>query len=342
MPAQEEEIEAAEREGITILAGLAPTEVVGRDGRRHGAPLSRSSGPTGAAGARARRVRGGPGRDPRDSRPATILVAIGEEPDPSILPEGAGIEVSGWAGIVADPRTLATGRAGIFAGGDVVSGPKTIIDAVAAGRRAAASIHEYLAGARRRRSRDHGRRPLQDRTRAIRCRSTSRPGRAHTPPLPVVQLGSFAATQAGFDEDRSPRRGLPLLPLRRRLRLPQRRRSWPGAARTRPSARSQPHRPRPRRRSRSQEVICNDTRPGIWSLRRRRGVRRGHDRRGPRRPVAAGAGAPPRRGRTWPPRPASSPSAWAPTCGGSSTSPARHLHSCRSSSAASSSSTRTS
>ena len=63
--------------------------------------------------------------------------------------------MSGWAGIVADPRTLATGRAGVFAGGDVVSGPKTIIDAVAAGRRAAASIHEYLAGVTRRRGRDH-------------------------------------------------------------------------------------------------------------------------------------------------------------------------------------------
>ena len=83
----------------------------------------------------------------RELPASAILVAIGEEPDPSILPEGAGIEVSGWAGIVADPATLATGRAGIFAGGDVVSGPRTIIEAVAAGRRAAASIHEHLAGA---------------------------------------------------------------------------------------------------------------------------------------------------------------------------------------------------
>ena len=47
---------------------------------------------------------------------------------------------------MADPRTLATGQPGVFAGGDVVSGPKTIIDAVAAGRRAAGAIHEYLAG----------------------------------------------------------------------------------------------------------------------------------------------------------------------------------------------------
>jgi hypothetical protein len=76
---------------------------------------------------------------------STVLVAIGEEPDPSILPEGAGIGVVGAARIEADPRSLATTRTGVFAGGDVVSGAKTVIDAVAAGRRAAGSIHEYLA-----------------------------------------------------------------------------------------------------------------------------------------------------------------------------------------------------
>ncbi len=66
---------------------------------------------------------------------ATVLVAIGEEPDPSILPARRRDRDRAPAGIVADPGTLATGRAGVFAGGDVVSGPKTIIDAVAAGRR---------------------------------------------------------------------------------------------------------------------------------------------------------------------------------------------------------------
>jgi len=83
-----------------------------------------------------------------ESSAETILVAIGEEPDPSILPAGAGIEIGASAGIVADSRTLATGHPGVFAGGDVVSGPKTIIDAVAAGRRAAGAIHEYLSGSR--------------------------------------------------------------------------------------------------------------------------------------------------------------------------------------------------
>ncbi|HEY6014100.1 MAG TPA: FAD-dependent oxidoreductase, partial [Candidatus Limnocylindrales bacterium] len=150
MPAQVEEIEAAEREGIVIRTGLAPVEVLSRDGAVVGirctetAPADLPAGARAAGDGRATWVPV-PGTD-QELATRTILVAVGEEPDPSILPEGAGIEVSGWAGIVADPATLATGRAGIFAGGDVVSGPKTIIDAVASGRRAAASIHEYLAG----------------------------------------------------------------------------------------------------------------------------------------------------------------------------------------------------
>jgi NADPH-dependent glutamate synthase beta subunit-like oxidoreductase/NAD-dependent dihydropyrimidine dehydrogenase PreA subunit len=207
MPAQVEEIEAAEREGIIIRTGLAPVEVLSRDGTVIGIRCTETA-PTGpAAGAI---VGAGTGADRRPTwipvpgtdqeiAARTILVAVGEEPDPSILPEGAGIEVSGWAGIVADPRTLATGRAGIFAGGDVVSGPKTIIDAVASGRRAAASIHEYLAGVA------DGEKEIFAAVRYRTARETqvavdlsTRP-RAHAP-LPMVQPGSFEATQVGFDE----------------------------------------------------------------------------------------------------------------------------------------------
>ncbi len=198
MPAQIEEIEAAEREGVVVRVGLAVTEVVGRDGsvvalRCHEQPApahpgGRSDEPT-AGQQPARQV---------DLPARTILVAIGEEPDPSILPEGTGIEISGWAGVVADSRTLATGRAGIFAGGDVVSGAKTIIDAVAAGRRAAGSIHEYLAAV-----------PDGDAAimRTVRYATPPEPtltvdlarrARAH-PALPVLDAVSFAPTQAGFE-----------------------------------------------------------------------------------------------------------------------------------------------
>ena len=197
MPAQAEEIEEAVREGVTLLTALAPLEVVARDGVVVALRCEEQQMTGSTEGGR--RVYAAVPGCVREVPASTILVAIGEEPDPSILPEGAGIEVSGWAGIVADPRTLATGRAGIFAGGDVVSGPKTIIDAVAAGRRAAASIHEHLAGVR------DGEAEILATVRFAtppEARLTldlgTRP-RAHAP-LPVVELGSFAAHQVGFDE----------------------------------------------------------------------------------------------------------------------------------------------
>ena len=197
MPAQEEEIEAAEREGIVVQTGLAPVEVLSRDGAVVAMRCveTRRAGTSGDPAASWEPI----GGTQRDLPAATILVAVGEEPDPSILPAGAGIEVSGWAGIVADSRTLATGRAGIFAGGDVVSGPKTIIDAVASGRRAAASIHEYLAGV------PDGERVILDAVRyatapeGLLTLDLSKRPRAHAP-LPMIVPGSFAAGQVGFDE----------------------------------------------------------------------------------------------------------------------------------------------
>jgi NADH-quinone oxidoreductase subunit F len=198
MPAQVEEIEAAEREGIVVRTGLAPVEVVRRDGTVAGIRCIETRPAAGAPTASSNAWEPVPGTE-LELPAATILVAVGEEPDPSILPEGAGIEVSGWAGIVADPRTLATGRAGIFAGGDVVSGPKTIIDAVASGRRAAASIHEYLSGV------VDGEGDILATVRYPTAREEvltldlSKRPRARAP-LPVVQPGSFEATQVGFDE----------------------------------------------------------------------------------------------------------------------------------------------
>jgi NADPH-dependent glutamate synthase beta subunit-like oxidoreductase/NAD-dependent dihydropyrimidine dehydrogenase PreA subunit len=196
MPAQREEIEAAEREGIEVRTGVIVEEVLGE--REVAAVRCVLQQPTG-------RFEGG--RATWEPVPGstveipctTVLVAIGEEPDPSILPAGAGIEVSAWAGIMADPRTLATGRAGVFAGGDVVSGPKTVIDAVANGRRAAASIHEYLAGAR------DGEAAIMAAVRhprpheeSLRLDLAARP-RAHLAHGPYV-AGSFAADEPGFDE----------------------------------------------------------------------------------------------------------------------------------------------
>ncbi len=197
MPAQAEEIEAAEREGVVLRTGVVPVQVIGRDGAAVALRCQEQRPKDGNSG---RSAAWAPVPGSEFEIPAsTILVAIGEEPDPSILPEGAGIQISGWAGIVADPRTMETGRAGIFAGGDVVSGPKTIIDAVASGRRAAGSIHEYLSGARDGEAEIFAtvRYPTPPEPR-LSLRLANQP-RAHAP-LPMFEPGSFQATQVGFDE----------------------------------------------------------------------------------------------------------------------------------------------
>jgi NADPH-dependent glutamate synthase beta subunit-like oxidoreductase/NAD-dependent dihydropyrimidine dehydrogenase PreA subunit len=199
MPAQREEVDAAEREGVTIRTGIVVDEVLG-NGRAGSIRCStqQSTGRVESGRAVWEAVAG----SDFELSCATILVAIGEEPDPSILPQGAGIEVSSWAGIMADPRTLSTGRAGVFAGGDVVSGPKTVIDAVANGRRAAASIHEYLSGARDGEAEILAavRYPRQ-REKSLRLDIAARP-REHVR-HPEYVAGSFSATEPGFEESQA-------------------------------------------------------------------------------------------------------------------------------------------
>jgi NADH-quinone oxidoreductase subunit F len=197
MPAQSEEVEAAKREGIEIRIGTTVTEVVGADGSVR-AVRTVEQAPTGQV-ERGRTIWEAVPGSGAELVADVVLVAIGEAPDPSILPEGAGIETSAWAGIAADPRTLATGRTGVFAGGDVVSGPKTIIDAVAAGRRAAGAIHEYLGGVADGEA---------DILATVRYRTAPEaslrldlePRARARQPLPVVDRASFQATQVGFDE----------------------------------------------------------------------------------------------------------------------------------------------
>jgi NADPH-dependent glutamate synthase beta subunit-like oxidoreductase len=75
----------------------------------------------------------------------TVIQATGQRPDTSFL-RGDGIGIAKGGTILADRRTLATGRKGVFAGGDAQTGPATVIEAIAAGQRAACSIRRYLEG----------------------------------------------------------------------------------------------------------------------------------------------------------------------------------------------------
>lgn len=74
-----------------------------------------------------------------------VILAVGQKPDLSFV-EKAGLSKTRSGNIQADPQTLATSVPGVFAGGDAVTGPRTVIEAIAAGARAAESIHRYING----------------------------------------------------------------------------------------------------------------------------------------------------------------------------------------------------
>lgn len=150
MPAQEEEVRAALDEGIEIQELVAPVQLLGSEGRLTTIRCQRmhteeaSSGAVDDVAASTRgRVVPIPGSDfeiPAD----VLLVAIGEAPDPSFLPEGTSVELAAWGGLLVNPETLATGAPGVFAAGDITYGPKTVIHAAAHGRQAARAIHAFL------------------------------------------------------------------------------------------------------------------------------------------------------------------------------------------------------
>ena len=74
----------------------------------------------------------------------TVVVAIGNSPNPLIKNTTPGLKTQKWGGIVADEQTGATSRPNVYAGGDAVTGAATVILAMGAGKKAAAAIHESL------------------------------------------------------------------------------------------------------------------------------------------------------------------------------------------------------
>jgi NADPH-dependent glutamate synthase beta subunit-like oxidoreductase len=78
----------------------------------------------------------------------TLIVAISEDSGVDCITPAreGGVEVTDWNTVKADSSTLATSRPGVFAAGDVISGPNTIIDAIADGKRSAIMIDHFIQG----------------------------------------------------------------------------------------------------------------------------------------------------------------------------------------------------
>jgi NADH-quinone oxidoreductase subunit F len=146
MPAFEEEIEAAIEEGVTIETLVSPTEIKTTSGLFSHLECARNrlGEPDSSGRRRPVRIEGSEYTIELD----TLIVAISEDSGvDSITPaRTGGIEVTDWNTVNADPRTLLTSRNGVFAAGDVVTGPNTIIDAIAAGKRAAVMIDHFVRG----------------------------------------------------------------------------------------------------------------------------------------------------------------------------------------------------
>ncbi len=139
MPAADEEIEAALAEGIEILYLTAPAKVTRSNGVLQLVCLRMKLGDPDASGRpRPEPVEGSEFITEFD----TLLVAIGQKPD---LPVDLQVEV-GKGNVIKIDADMMTSRKGVFSGGDCVSGPASVIEAIDAGRKAAESIDRYLGG----------------------------------------------------------------------------------------------------------------------------------------------------------------------------------------------------
>ena len=153
MPADEREVDDAEREGIKLMFLIAPKSFKpGVDGRVAALEcLKMKLGPPDASGRPAPEPI--PGSEfvlPCDA----VIATIGQSPDVGALGERLGLETTKWGTLAADPLTLETSLAGVFAGGDCVTGPDVVINAKLAGKKAAISIDRFLNGRELRASRE--------------------------------------------------------------------------------------------------------------------------------------------------------------------------------------------
>jgi len=144
MPAFAEEIEAADQEGISIETLVTPVRVIGENGRLAGLECVRNE--LGDADDSGRRrpvpITGTEHLIDLD----TLIVAIGEDSGiDAITPARTSrLETTPWNTVRADTATMQTSRPGVFAAGDVVRGPNTVVEAIADGKRAAAIIERFL------------------------------------------------------------------------------------------------------------------------------------------------------------------------------------------------------
>lgn len=190
MPAGSEEIEEVLHEGIKIYFLAAPSKITSRDGEAHLGCIRMKLGAPDASGRRR--------PEPIEGSDFTmcfdtIIAAIGQRPE---VPDSFDLPVGRGNTLQVDSDTLVTAKEGIFAGGDTVTGAATVIEAIAAGRRAAASIDKYLGGSG---VIDEALAPVEEVPTRV-----GGPREAYRPEIPAIpldqRLRSFAGVELGLVE----------------------------------------------------------------------------------------------------------------------------------------------
>jgi len=194
MPAANEEIEAAEEEGININILSNPVKVLEQNGKVNGIECVRMELGEPDENGRRRPV-------PVEGSEYTfevdnVIMAIGQSIDKEHLPRN--LEYTQWGTIAVDSITMQTNIEGIFAGGDVVSGPADIITAIKSGKQAAISIHRYLEGIDLRKARPTIIEPSYE----IQGVEAEKKARSIMPMLEHRERSvSFSEVELGFDEE---------------------------------------------------------------------------------------------------------------------------------------------
>ncbi len=143
MPARKEEAHHAEQEGIQFHILTNPVAFIGDENnwvREIECQKQELGEPDDSGRRRPVPIKGSEFRIPVD----TIVVAIGNSPNPLVPSTTPGLDTGRKGNIVADEETGSTSREGVYAGGDIVTGAATVILAMGAGRKAARAIHAYV------------------------------------------------------------------------------------------------------------------------------------------------------------------------------------------------------
>jgi heterodisulfide reductase subunit A-like polyferredoxin len=194
MPAAAEEVEQAEEEGVELNFLTDPVKVIGQGGKVKALLCKRMKlGEPDASGRRRPVPIEG---SEFEIEVGSVILAIGQELDLDWAPK-VGMELTKQDTIKVDPITLATGADGIFAGGDVVLGPRFAIEAINQGHEGAVSIDRFLRGE----DLQAGREPQEKKGAPLPERPVEVRPRAKTPRIPVAERKGNKEVEVTLSEE---------------------------------------------------------------------------------------------------------------------------------------------